>query len=307
MPDWFDTPLSAILAFEKLTRLHVSVHEMSGALWSFLPPERFLHMEGACVAAKSVALERCVKFDVVQTRSAMAVLPEGRVHVCHAGLVEWVVPTIKNGKLQRLFFAGQRRPGPKLTCFSGATDPVHTSWAHHVRALDPVDDEEAEWILESLRQLSARIELWRLNPPQDGLAEVIDADGPSKAKPGMLARHMLPRQQIIRYFIDERHTRNVTLADLAQRLHLSESRAGHAVRELCGMSFVQLLIEARLKTAAGLLRHTDLSVAQVAASSGFENASHFHQMFRRKFGTTPHRYRAGSDSTEPGSKPEPGS
>ncbi len=292
MDDWFNVPMLAINAFEKATKLTVCVHEMTGALWSFLPPDRFNHMNGACVAAKALRMASCVKSCVVETRAALAQQPAGRVQVCHAGLVEWVVPTMDQARLQRVLFAGQRKPGPGLSCARSANVHVHDSWSDYVKALEPVEDEEAAWILESLRQLSARIEMWRLNPPAGALEELpVDVLGNAK----LLNKHLIPRQHVIRYFIQERHTKQVTLADLAQRLHLSESRAGHAVRQACGQSFMEILTHARLRTAAGLLRHTDLSVGEVAEKSGFRNLSHFHRVFKGEFEMTPHKYRGGSE------------
>ena len=295
MDDWFEVPIKAIHAFEKVTKLSVTVHEMTGALWAFVPPERFNHVNAPCVAAKAIRMDSCVKFDVLQTRAAMAEKPEGRVHVCHAGLVEWAVPTINNGRLQRLFFAGQRRPGNNLTCAQSQKIEVHPSWANHLQHLEPVDDEEAAWILESLRQLAARIELWRLNPPQGGIDELPDGVPSRGSNAKMLNRHLIPRQHIIRYYIQSHHTKPITLANLAERLHLSESRAGHAVKQACGQSFVDMLTHARLRTAAGLLRHTDLPVSEVALASGFRNSSHFHFTFRKEFGTTPLRYRSEAE------------
>jgi len=110
-----------------------------------------------------------------------------------------------------------------------------------------------------------------------------------------LRDNLMQRQHLIHHFVQARHTDPITLHDVAKLLHLSESRASHAVRQACGKSFVELLIRSRLRTAAGLLCHTEMSVMEVATTSGFRNASHFHQTFRKHFGMTPQRYRSESD------------
>jgi AraC family transcriptional regulator of arabinose operon len=99
------------------------------------------------------------------------------------------------------------------------------------------------------------------------------------------------RSTAIRHFIQGRHMQRIRLEDLAEHLHISESRAGHAVREACGKSFVELLVEARLHTAAELLRYTNLSVLEISMRSGFNDLSHFHETFRARFKATPHRFR----------------
>ena len=85
------------------------------------------------------------------------------------------------------------------------------------------------------------------------------------------------------------------LKDVAKALHLSESRAGHAVKEACGATFVELLTQARLRSAAGLLRHTSLPVKDIALRSGFEDVSHFHAVFKAHFKATPHKYRKSTE------------
>ena len=294
MINWFEIPQTAIRAFEMVTKLSVSVHEYTGSLWGFLPPERFLHGNPACVAAKSIRLDSCIRFDVLQTEKALAHQSQGRVHVCHAGLVEWVVPTFLEGQIQRVFFAGQRRPGLHLSCDRSKELDVDPLWAGHLEALQPVDDDEAAWILESLRQLAARLEQWRLDPPSAVLEEqqpVNHASGNRR----LLSRHLVPRQHFIHHYIQAHHSKPIALIDLARQMHLSEDRTGHAVKQACGESFIELLIQARLRTAAGLLRHTDMSVSQVALASGFGNLSHFHSVFRRRMNTTPHRYRSQTE------------
>lgn len=294
MLNWFETPQIAIKAFEMATGLSISVHEYTGALWGFLPPSRFLHMNPVCVAAKSMRLQACIRFDVLQTETALVHEPQGRVQVCHAGLVEWVVPTFLDGQIQRVFFAGQRKPGLNLTCDRSKDLDIHPLWSAHVEALEPVDDEEAGWILESLRQLAARVEQWRLDPPPAVLAEQPSVNQASSSR-RLLNRHLVPRQHFIHHYIQAHHSKPIALIDLATAMHLSEDRAGHAVKQACGKSFIDLLIRARLRTAAGLLRHTDMSVAQVAMASGFRNLSHFHSVFRKRMNSTPHRYRSQTE------------
>ncbi len=99
------------------------------------------------------------------------------------------------------------------------------------------------------------------------------------------------RRAVIRRFIHDSHTAPIGLADLAERLNLSAGRAAHVTREVCGRTFVDLLTEGRLRTAANLLRHTNLSVLEVALRSGFGAASQFHRAFRRRFKSTPLQYR----------------
>lgn len=275
MPAIQDLPLHAITAFEHLTGLTVSVHDHSRSLWSYLTPEHFAHRIPICRVIKTVRDDACVRFESVHLRSEALLHPEGLVKVCHAGLVEWFVPILVDGRVGVQLFAGVRRPGPRLARVLHDPSPLSRSgpWSPHVAALRPVDDEEAVWILEGLRQLAGRLAAWRATVAPGG-------------------RRDLPRDEAIRQHIVANHgDADYGIARLADHLGLSASRTGHAVSEACGASFIELLIEVRLRTASGFLRHTSLPVAQVAARCGFGNRSHFQHLFRRRFGTTPARFR----------------
>lgn len=82
-----------------------------------------------------------------------------------------------------------------------------------------------------------------------------------------------------------------TVAALARRAGLSESRFAHLFTEQTGRSPMRAVQEARLQKAAQLLRVTDLGVAQIATACGFESPFHFSRLFRRRHGVPPGRYR----------------
>lgn len=285
MPDIFQVPRQAVQAFERTTGLRVAIHDLSGQWHNYLPPDRFVHSAPLCMAVKARHQEACVAFDVQRTRAGLREQPDGRVQVCHAGLVECVVPVYQGARLEWVLFAGQRLPGPRLTRVDRDPAPklAVKPWARDEPMPEPVSDPEAQALLEMLRQLASRLREWRQTLEGSVLA-------PAEGKSRPVSDTGTRRTAILR-FIQNRHAQPVSLADLAQYLHLSESRAGHAVREACGEPFIGLLIAARLETAAALLRHSNLPILEVALRCGFGDLSNFHHAFRRKFHRTPHRYR----------------
>lgn len=64
----------------------------------------------------------------------------------------------------------------------------------------------------------------------------------------------------------------------------------------CGATFVEPLTEARGRTAAALLRHTVMPIAEVAHASGYEDLSAFFRAFRRRTGLTPRVYRLTTET-----------
>ena len=86
----------------------------------------------------------------------------------------------------------------------------------------------------------------------------------------------------------------LTLADLARR-HRVSPRTIQLLFERSGATFSEFLLEQRLLRAARLLRdplHRVSKISDLAYLSGFNDVSHFHRSFRRRFGMTPSDARA---------------
>ena len=288
-PDLLETPEWAIQCFEGLTGLQVVVHDIAGELWPFLRPERLRHRAPCCAAVKATRDWACQNFEITRLRRDIHRHPEGRYHVCHAGIMEWVVPVFLQDRLAWMLFAGQ-----------AATDGNYEQLVRDIRrggesdaALPrpgqprPVRESEAQAILEALRQLRSRLLQWHAEAA--GVLKAGDAAGTSHG------RDLATRRQQIQHFLHHHHhTGAGQIKHLAHHLNLSESRTIHLVKELFGCSYLKLVSEVRLRMAASLLHQSALPVLEVALSSGFHDLSHFHRSFRRRFGSTPRQYRCAS-------------
>lgn len=267
-------PEQAIRVFERLHGLVVTVHDLSGGLAPFLLPERRRHRHPLCIAVQDSGHgHTCREFDIVRVRSELAWNTEGRIQRCPAGLVEWVVPVSGPEGLRCVLFAG-------VVSERGLEAQVRTAARPTVRiASSPpvIDPERADLVLESLRQLAARLDVWLRAETPTGRP----ASGPTLER----------RRVTIRQFIHEHYGNPISIRDLAQHLCLSPSRAGAVVLAACGTPFSELVIAARLASACDLLRHTDLPVADIGVRCGFGDQSNFFRAFRARHGTTPLRYR----------------
>ena len=97
--------------------------------------------------------------------------------------------------------------------------------------------------------------------------------------------------EIINRFILQNASQDITLGDLAKHLSLSQSRAGHAVKQYCGKSFGELLREERLNRAVNLLTvMPQISIRELALSVGYRDPAYFMRLFSRKFGMGPRAY-----------------
>jgi len=84
-----------------------------------------------------------------------------------------------------------------------------------------------------------------------------------------------------------------TVAQYAAGLGVSANHLTKCVRAVTGGPATALIAGPRIHEAKGLLRHTPLSVAEVAERLGYEDASYFARAFRTYAGCTPSAYRAG--------------
>ena len=82
-----------------------------------------------------------------------------------------------------------------------------------------------------------------------------------------------------------------TLTELAEYLGLSSPYLSRWICANFGVSFKELLMRERFSVACDLLRSTDTPIGEVLVHVGYENSSYFHKEFKKRFGTTPGKYR----------------
>lgn len=85
----------------------------------------------------------------------------------------------------------------------------------------------------------------------------------------------------------------VSLQALADEAALGRTCFSSAFRDAIGVSPHRYLTQRRLVRARELLRHSDLTLAQIALRCGFSSQAHFTEYFRRDAGVTPKAYRHG--------------
>ncbi len=84
---------------------------------------------------------------------------------------------------------------------------------------------------------------------------------------------------------------SLSVEQLCQRLHISQSYFSTIFKQEGGMSCVQYLTDVRMEKAAELLRTTDEKTYLVAAAVGYEEPNYFSYVFKKKFGVSPSQYR----------------
>ncbi|GAB2767666.1 AraC-like DNA-binding protein [Hymenobacter luteus] len=105
-------------------------------------------------------------------------------------------------------------------------------------------------------------------------------------------------QQLLREFgalLNQRFRTQREVQHYADLLHVSPNHLNALCRRHLGKTASALVQERVLMEARRLLRHTSATVAQVADTLGFDDASYFGRYFRKHTGQTPEGFRYGGD------------
>ncbi|WP_111976938.1 AraC family transcriptional regulator [Algibacillus agarilyticus] len=82
-----------------------------------------------------------------------------------------------------------------------------------------------------------------------------------------------------------------TVAELAEKMHLSEPHFFRLCQQETKMSPMKLLTKVRLEYACHLLKHTQFNLEQIAASIGYKDGAAFAHRFKKTMGIAPGKWR----------------
>ena len=95
---------------------------------------------------------------------------------------------------------------------------------------------------------------------------------------------------MILHYIQQNY-RTVTLANLADAFHFSESYLSRLIQKNLGQSFTGVLRDLKLNRAAELLR-TNMKISEISDAVGYVSVDHFTRTFRKVYGLSPRDWRA---------------
>ncbi len=96
---------------------------------------------------------------------------------------------------------------------------------------------------------------------------------------------------IAKRYIEKQYHRPLKMEEVADKLFISEKYLCRLFKEEMGMSPKAYCGQIRMKSAANLLLESRLSVAEVAATTGFSSATRFSQAFTKYYGASPTAFR----------------
>jgi AraC family transcriptional regulator len=95
------------------------------------------------------------------------------------------------------------------------------------------------------------------------------------------------RLRQVKDYVNEHLNQDLKLIELSEITHLSPYYFLRLFKQRMGITPHQYILQQRIEKAKHLLQHSKLSIAEIAARTGFSDQSHLTRCFRRKFGVTP--------------------
>ncbi len=95
----------------------------------------------------------------------------------------------------------------------------------------------------------------------------------------------------VREYIQRNHREKITLEALSKKFNISTSHLSRMFKKAYDMSPIDYLIYCRITYATEYLLKSKQSVAEIAQLVGYDNPTHFTNMFVKRIGCTPTEYR----------------
>jgi AraC-like DNA-binding protein len=111
-----------------------------------------------------------------------------------------------------------------------------------------------------------------------------------------LSNNLMIFKKMVR-FIQEHSSENITLPQIAEIGGVGQSKCCKLFNNYISQTPIEYLIECRINNSLKLLRNTDMSVTEIAFSTGFGGSSYFGKIFKRRIGTSPAKYRNNYSET----------
>ena len=104
-------------------------------------------------------------------------------------------------------------------------------------------------------------------------------------------RSALPTLEKAKYFMNQNYGKDLSVADVAKHLGISQSLLFKLFREREKTTPIEYLQEVRIKKACTLLVAEKLSVSEIGSLCGFSDSSYFCKVFKKWVGCPPASYR----------------
>lgn len=192
-----------------------------------------------------------------------------------------------------------RKPDIRCIILSGLNEFEHARQAIKLQVteyvLKPIDPEEIERaVTRAVREL---------NQEREGRRAIALAEQAAKEKLPHLSEALpagdwsgsLKKKKLVEQAIgcvkENFRNRDLSLADVAAAVGLSDKYVNALVKEVTGMTINHLIIRLRMEEAARLLKDPAIRIYEICDRIGYADQDHFRESFKKQYDVTPTEYR----------------
>ena len=212
-----------------------------------------------CSLSDQVLIEKC----------KISKKPE--MHVCHAGLIDIVLPIIYNDEILAFLVMGQMKQDVDFSVLKDRITKLG------------LDSETMERIYNNLVVFN-----------RDKIESIANIAV-------MLTKYLLLEDFLKPYFnenidkvlkyINENYNNDLSIQSISQNTNLSKSTLYKLFHSHLGCTVNEYLNKLRVKKSVDMLSETDLSIEEISCRVGFASNAYYTRTFKKVMGTTPLKYR----------------
>lgn len=294
MPNRRYAKLAAFLAYmEKEYQIQICIKDYSG----FVPVNKDLdealqpylaHTNPFCMYVKSEkeVYRRCLT--MIRKMNERSQRTGGTYFgMCHAGLCEYVTPIVNRGTIIGSINIG----------FFPGHEALSLSRIHHVCRESETLNESTARTLYRQSIAPPRISPESLIPMMELLAEYLSMtyDSMQDTQDAGGRRHHSSNEDTIlshaAEYIRQNFTSRITIAELADFCHCSESHLSHIFKRRIHVSLSTYINKVRIEASKTFLVESDAPIADIAVSVGFNDPNYYSRVFTGLVSISPTEYR----------------
>ncbi len=105
-----------------------------------------------------------------------------------------------------------------------------------------------------------------------------------------MPQHMIVQKAI--EYLEGHYQEDISLAELAARLHVSASYLSKLMKNGTQKNFSEIIVDIRIQKARELIESDKYRIYEIADLTGFRNNSYFTHVFKKRVGMTPKEYKS---------------
>lgn len=95
----------------------------------------------------------------------------------------------------------------------------------------------------------------------------------------------------IQEYVDKHYSENISLDFIEQKFYINASYLSYQFKKKVGKNFIDYLTDVRIENAKRLLPNPDIKIYEVGEMVGYSSPRYFSQIFEKRVGITPSKYR----------------